>query len=273
MAQTLIKSLLKTRPTPKRLILSLLSAPTLETIEVGHLVQWGQLFGIEPSATRVAVGRLAKQGFITAVARGIYTIGPQGSLMAQTASHWAEVENRIGPWSGGWIVVHTSHLGRADKTALRARERAFRLNGFAELVSGLWCRPDNLAQALDLSRHELIAIGLEPAAVVMQATALPGVESEELYALWPRAELEAGYREYIAAMAASEKRLAKMSNDEAARETFLVGEAVIRRINADPLLPAQMVDIRARRRLIEQMVRYNELGRSVWEEFLLGSAG
>ena len=69
-------------------------------------------------------------------------------------------------------------------------------------------------------------------------------------------------------MAASEKRLGKMSNDDAARETFLVGEAVIRRINADPLLPAQMVDTRARRKLINRMVRYNETGRSVWAEFL-----
>ncbi len=115
MALTLINSLLKTRPTPKRLILSLLSAPSMETVEVGHLVQWGLLFGIEPAATRVAVGRLSKQGLITAVARGTYTIGPQGSLMAQTASHWAEVEDRVGPWSGGWIVVHTSHLGRVDR--------------------------------------------------------------------------------------------------------------------------------------------------------------
>lgn len=267
MANALINSLLETRPTPKRLALSLLSVPALETIEVRQLVEWGKLFGIEPATTRVAVGRLAKQGFITAVARGTYTIGPQGSLMAQTASHWAVAENRVGPWTGGWIVVHTSHLGRADKTALRARERAFRLNGFAELVSGLWCRPDNLAQALDLTRHQLNTLGLEPGAVVMQVSALPGTASEQLYALWPRQELEAGYREYIAAMTASEQRLRDMSNPEAARETFLVGEAVIRRINADPLLPAQMVDAGARKRLIERMMRYNKLGRSVWTTF------
>ena len=118
--------ILATKPTPKRLILSLLSAPGLQTIEVGHLVQWGQLFGIEPAATRVAVGRLAKQGLITFIARGTYTIGPQGSLMAQTASHWSQVEERVGPWTGGWIMIHSSHLGRTNKTALRARERALR---------------------------------------------------------------------------------------------------------------------------------------------------
>lgn len=272
MDKNMIDDILTTKPTPKRLILSLLSAPSLETVEVGHLVQWGQLFGIEASATRVAVGRLVKQGFITAVERGTYTIGPQGSLMAQTAGHWSQLEDRVGTWSGGWIVVHTSHLGRADKTALRARERAFRLNGFAELVTGLWCRPDNLVQTLDLTRHQLILLGLEPEAVVMQVSVFPGVESEQLYALWPRQQLEAGYREYIAAMSASEKRIKGMSIPDAARETFLVGEAVIRRINADPFLPAQMVDARSRHKLITRMVEYNQLGRSVWEEFQAGAS-
>jgi phenylacetic acid degradation operon negative regulatory protein len=263
----MMDSLLETKPTPKRLILSLMSAPSLETVEVGHLIRWGQLFGIEPAATRVAVGRLAKQGFITAVERGTYTIGPQGSLMAETASHWAQVEDRIGPWTGGWIVVHTSHLGRADKTALRARERAFRLYGFAELVAGLWCRPDNLAQLLDLTRTELIALGLESAAVVMQVRDIPGIDPETLYALWPREQIEAGCREYIKAMIRSEKHLQTIGNEEAARETFLVGEAVIRRINSDPLLPAQMIDTRARRQLIKGMVHYNQLGRAVWDKF------
>lgn len=269
----MIESLQNTKPTTKRLILSLMSAPSLETVEVGHLVQWGRLFGIEPAATRVAVGRLARQGFITALERGTYTIGPQGSVMATTASHWAEVEDRVGPWAGDWIVVHTSHLGRVDKTALRARERAFRIYGFAELVSGLWCRPDNLAQALDLTRQSLITLGLEPAAVMMQVSAIPGVDPGGIYRLWPREELEAGYREYIAAMTTSEKRVLQMSNEDAARETFLVGEAVIRRINADPLLPAQMVDTRARGQLIRGMVHYNQLGRSVWAEFQASCAG
>ena len=256
-----------TRPTPKRLILSLLSAPDMETVSVGHLIEWGQAFGIDGAATRVAVGRLARQGLIEPVERGVYTIGPRGSLMAQTASHWAQAEERIGPWDGGWIVVHTSHLGRSDKTALRARERAFRLYGFAELVAGLWCRPDNLAQLLELTRSDLQGFGLEPDAVIMQVREMPGVSAETLYALWPRRALEAGYREHISAMSQSEKRVPSLDIAAAARETFLVGEAVIKCINADPFLPAQMVDARLRRQMIRAMVSYNEFGRSVWADF------
>lgn len=263
-------SLLSARPTAKRLILSLLSAPSLKTIEISALVRWGCLFDIDATATRVAVGRLAKQGLITAITRGVYGIGPKGSLIAQTAGQWSQVESRVKPWHGGWIVAHTAHLGRSNKTALRARERAFRLNGFAELVPELWCRPDNFAETLDLTRQRLISLGLEPAAVIMQVTALPGIDTTDLFALWPRAELEASYRDYQSAMTSSLKHLESMDAATAARETFLIGEAVIRCINADPLLPAQMVDTVARQQMTNQMLDYNERGRAAWAAFMQG---
>jgi phenylacetic acid degradation operon negative regulatory protein len=255
------------KPTAKRLILSLLSAPSLEEVEVGHLVKWAELFDIEPTATRVAVGRLAKSGFITARKRGVYTIGPQGSLMARTASNWSLAEQRIRPWKGGWIIVHCSHLGRSNKTALRARERAFRLNGFAEMVSGLWCRPDNYTRPLTETREILLAIGLEPEAVMMQVSDIPGTQERELFGCWPREELEAGYHKAMENMATSTLRVGNLDIADAARETFLVGESVIRRINADPLLPEQMVDTAVRQRMIQAMMDYNTLGRSVWAEF------
>ena len=172
----------------------------------------GRLFDIEAAATRVAVGRLVKQGFIESVARGTYSIGPQGRLMAETASSWMEAELRLRPWSGGWIVVHSSHLGRTNKTALRARERAFRLNGFAELVAGLWCRPDNFREPPSATRDRLLSLGLED-------------------------------------------------------------DAVIRQINADPLLPDEMIDATARREMISAMVAYNELGSSAWSSFRRADPG
>ena len=68
-------------------------------------------------------------------------------------------------------------------------------------------------------------------------------------------------------MAVSSRQLEKLNLEDAARETFLVGESVIRRINADPLLPEQMVDTAARQQMIQAMMAYNTLGRSVWAEF------
>jgi phenylacetic acid degradation operon negative regulatory protein len=113
----------------------------------------------------------------------------------------------------------------------------------------------------------LSALGMEPAAVMMHVDVIPGSDSEYIYALWPREHLEAGYREYIALMESSTSRVARLSNPDAARETFLVGEAVIRLINADPLLTSQMIDTRGRQKLIARMVRYHTLGESIWAEF------
>lgn len=254
-------------PTPKRLILSLLSAPALETVEISKLLAWGNLFNIDNAAIRVATGRLVRQGLLESPQRGIYAIGPEGQAIAATARSWQQAELRVAPWQGEWILIHTSHLGRTNKSSLRAREQAFRLNGFAEYVSGLWCRPANLVESPAATRARLLSLGLEPDAVVAKATEIPGVGERELFDLWPRREIEACYTRHIEAVKQSTKRLPKLNLSAAARETFLVGEAVIRQINADPLLPAPMINARARREMIEQMVRYDSLGRSIWQKF------
>jgi len=263
----MVESLLNTRPTPKRLILSLLSARSIDSIEIGRVIRWGHLFGIDAAATRVALGRLVKQGFIESVSRGLYTIGPEGKLISETARSWVRAESRIGPWNGAWIAVHTSHLGRSNKTALRARERAFRLNGFAELVTGLWCRPGNYREPVPETREQLVSLGLEPAAVVMPVVELLDVSEQTLFQLWPRDQLEAEYATYTQLMQDSSARLAQLSPEEAARETFQIGEAVIRQINADPLLPDEMVNGEARREMIRQMKRYDAIGEESWRTF------
>ena len=260
------------KPTAKRLILSLLSAPSLEVVRVGFLVRWGALFEIDAAAIRVALGRLARQGLIETVERGVYTIGPAGALMARTARQWMSVEQGIRPWSGSWIFVPTANLGRSDRTALRARERALRLQGFAELHAGFWLRPDNLEQSLEATRDALVSLGLESAALVCRVTDIQGLDDDALGGLWSRAGLEEGYRTHLAAMEASARRLPELTPAEAARETFSVGESVIRLINADPLLPEQMVDAAARKQVIAKMVEYNALGEAAWKAFDLESA-
>lgn len=266
----MIETLRKTKPTAKQLILSLLSAPALKKIDIGHLIGWGRLFDIDDTATRVAAGRLVKQGLLKSLARGHYTIGPKGKLVADKASSWTLVEQKIGPWTSDWILVYTSHLGRTNKKALRARDRAFRLSGFAELVTGLWCRPSNYTEALSATKEQMVALGLDATAIVTLASDVASNDAINMTKLWPRKQIEADYRRHIQAMQKSAKRLDKLSIEEAASETFLLGEAVIRHINADPLLPIEMIDSALRKQLIEEMVAYNQLGKAVWQQFQLG---
>jgi len=257
-----------TLPSPKRLVLSLLSAHDLDQVEISRLLQWGSLFDIDAAAMRVTVGRLTRQGLLRSPQRGLYCIGPEGELITQTARDWVNAEQRIGPWHGEWIMVHTSHLGRSNKTALRARERAFRLNGLAEFVAGLWCRPANFNESLPATRARLLSLGLEAEAVIIRAADMPGTGEKELFALWPREHLEDSYHRHIRSMEKSLSGLGKLSLSRAALETMLIGEAVIRQINADPLLPDPMVDSRSRRRMIALMKRYDRSGRKVWLEFM-----
>lgn len=255
-------------PTPKRLVLSLLSAPSLPQVSIGMLVKWGQLFDIDGATLRVAVGRLTRQGLLASPERGVYTIGPEGRVMAETARDWTTAESRLGPWRGEWIFVHTSHLGRVDRRALRGRERAFRLVGFAEYVQGLWCRPANLAESTAATRARMLSLGLEADAVVLRAGDTPGVGEKELFRLWPRKRIEAEYRRHTRAMSSSMDRLEHLPLDDAAREVLLTGEAVIRQINADPLLPDAMIDGRARRAMIATMIDYDAMGRDIWRRYI-----
>lgn len=260
------------KPTAKRLVLSLLAAPSLPEVSITMLLRWGELFDIDAATMRVTVGRLTRQGLLSSVSRGIYRMGPAGRTLATAAGGWRDVESRLEAWEGDWLLVHVAHLGRVNRTGLRARERAFRLGGFAELASGLWIRPANFREAALETRQRLVALGLEPAAVMARARELPGAKERELYSLWPRRELQGDYQRQLRAMRASSARLERLSLEDAARETLLVGEAVIRQINADPLLPSAMIDTTLRGEMISRMLEYDALGRGIWGRFVASSA-
>ena len=260
------------KPTAKRLVLSLLAAPSLPEVSIANLLRWGELFAIDAATMRVTVGRLTRQGLLSSVSRGVYRMGPAGRALAMAASGWRDVESRVEDWGGDWLLVHVAHLGRVNRGELRARERAFRLGGFAEFASGLWMRPANFRESPLETRERLVTLGLEPAAIVARACELPGVNDKALYKLWPRRELERDYRRQLRAMQSSSKRLERLAMEDAARETLLVGEAVIRQVNADPLLPAAMIDTDLRGEMITRMQRYDELGRDIWRRFIESSA-
>lgn len=253
-------------PTAKRLVLSLLSSPDMDMISARRCAQWGRLFGIDPTAMRVALGRLVKTGLLRSVSRGEYAIGERGRVLRQTARSWVLAEQRIGSWDGRWLLVHSAHLGRRDKRALKAREQSLALEGFAALHPGLWCRPANYVEAPDATRARLQALGLESDAVLLRADCLLG-SSPAPEQLWPQVQLETQYRKLTRDMQTSMQRVGALAVDAMARETFLLGEAVIRQINSDPLLPESMIDSKARRKMHETMVAYDALGREVWTRF------
>lgn len=228
------------------------------------LARRAAVLGVDAAAMRVALGRLVRERIVRSPARGSYAIGELGQAMNALARGWREGEARVRPWEGRWLVVSVDHLGRTDRRQLRLRERALRLGGFARADSGLWVRADNLAQSLGDTAARLEALGLDAGALFLGDATARAADDAAFRALWPRSVIEAGYRHWIAELAASEARLATLDRDAAARETLLLGQAVIRAINLDPLLPDALVDTALRARLTAAMRRYDDTGRACW---------
>ena len=74
-------------------------------------------------------------------------------------------------------------------------------------------------------------------------------------------------------MMKSLERLASLPCDQAARESLLIGQAVIRTINFDPLLPPELGNQDAFLRMVETMVHYNNVGRKCWQAYYTAMDG
>lgn len=262
---------LERRHSAKRLILSLLSQPNVTTLSLRQLVAWGELLGQKPAAIRVTAGRLVKEDLLATASRGVYQVGPAGLVLKNKASEWMTALDRIRDWNGGWLCVHTAHLGKANRRDVRNRERAFRLFGFKELVDGIWIRPDNLTHTASQMYTELCQLGLEPDAVLLRSDVIEHGLATAPLSLWVGDALNAGYDKGVELLTSSEQKLKGQNLRSVTRETFLIGEHVIRQINADPLLPPDCVDASKRENLVHAMKRYSAFCHAQWAAFLARS--
>lgn len=250
--------------TPRSLAMWSLSTDAPQPLRASTLIERARIFDIDPAAVRVALGRLVREGSAVQVERGIYRLGPAAKALHAKARGWAEVEDGIRPWGGEWTIVLTHHLGRTDRPRMIARERALRLTGFAAADAGLWVRPDNLRRSAAALSDELLGLGLDPRAKLLTGCSASIHDNDMFRALWPTEDLEDRYRFWIFEMEKSETRVATLSKRDAARETFLLGQSVIRAINSDPLLPVELINASLRCEMIAEMKSYNVIGLRCW---------
>ncbi len=248
----------------RRVVLELLSAMGTLPSPVAGLVEACGLLGISAASTRVAITRLVATGHLEAVGRGAYRIGAAAAPLMLHTARWRELERRVRRWDGGWIGVHTAALGRTDRPALRRRERALELLGLRELAAGLFVRPDNLAGGIEAVRRELGLLGLPAAAIVARLSALDAATDERARGLWNGAELSRGYARTRARLEAWLARSDGIAPRKAARDTFRLGRAALHELAFDPLLPDALVDVAARRALVDTMLRFDAVGRRAW---------
>lgn len=261
------RSLTPQEVSPRALVLSLMSSEFSTPQPIGRLINAAALFGIEPATLRVAVTRLIKEGLLESPDRGVYRPGPKSRALTRRVQSWKDVASRVVPWNGDWLIALTQHLGRTDRKQLRARERALGLNGYQLTGTGYWVRPANLARTLDEHRSDLTGIGADEEIMLLRASDVSMAGEEDWPGLWSSDALARSYESAVQAMTESLAHLPDLSADAAARETLLIGQAVIRTINFDPLLPPELADQKEFLRMVDMMVHYNDVGRKCWQAY------
>jgi phenylacetic acid degradation operon negative regulatory protein len=256
------------RPSPRSLILDLLSTLRGGSMPVAALVAAGALFELAENSMRVAVARLLAGGQLERDERGRYRLGAGAEPVDRRVRAWRRIEERTRRWDGGWIGVLAAPGSARRRRGESPGARARRLLGFAPLEGGLALRPDNLRGGVAETREDLEALGLEEGALVFGIDEFDPVTDARARGLWDAAGLAEGYARSLRDLESSAAQLPRLGEAEAMVESFLLGGRVIRQLVLDPLLPDPVAPCGERRALVEALRRYDRLGRRAWAPFL-----
>ena len=191
-------------------------------LPVAQLVRLTGLFGISDNRARVALSRMVAAGEATSDGAGHYRLaGHLADRQArQSASRAGVTAEYDGSW---WLAVVTTSGSTAEVRGARRRVLAYAR--LAELREGVWMRPGNVAVRLPDS--------LDADVEVMQA--IPPDAGELAARLW---DLDAWSRRSIELLAALDALVP--DGPEALAPGFELSAAVLRHLQADPLLPQQL---------------------------------
>jgi phenylacetic acid degradation operon negative regulatory protein len=192
-------------------------------LPVAQLVRLTGLFGISENRARVALSRMVAAGEASTDGTGRYRLA--GHLVArqsrQSASRSGATATYEGRW---WMAVVTTTGSTAEVRAVR--RRALTYARLAELREGVWMRPDNVA----LSLPDALAGDME----VM--TAVPADPRDLAGRLWNLDGWSDGARILLDALAALTP-----DRPEALAPGFELSASVLRHLQADPLLPDELL--------------------------------
>ena len=219
--------------TARSVLVSVLLGTDPPRLPTAPLVRTAALFGISEGTTRTALSRLVAAGEAVAEDGG-YRLA--GRLVARQARQTASRRADVRPWDGSWELATIADQRRsaADRSTLRYTLGERRL---VELREGVWGRPDNL----DPERSP------EAASVVdAWCTRWTGARPEpepDVRAAFEMAAWSTHAGGLRAAMRSEQPRLDRGDVDALA-PGFVTSAAVLRHLQADPLLPAELLPAR-----------------------------
>lgn len=254
------------RPTAKRVVLELLSAaPRPHEAPAAALVAAGALLGVGESSIRVTLARLVADGTLDVGGRGVYRLGKKTAAMTKQVTSWRDLEKQVRRWDGGWAGVQLGE--QRDRSAKRRAARSLGLLGFRTLARSLHVRPDNLEGGVSALRERLLAIGgfVDDGPVVFRMTELDPATEARAEKLWDGERLSASYERMRERIERWLVASADLEPRAAAREAFFFGSDVLRQIVFDPRLPEPLVDVAARRALLDAAKKLDSHGRRIWD--------
>lgn len=202
-------------------------------LTVGELVAITSLFGISDGAARTCLWRMVSNGEL-ASDDGTYALA--GGLLERRrrVDDASRIDDQaVPPWDGTWelAVVSLERRSAADRLALRKAATALHL---AELREGVWFRPDNL----DRDRLPTLRAVLDRQCVHFH-NAATDIPAETVRSLFSLDDWTADARRFTVAMRDEIDTEAVATNDFAYQ--FALSVAVVRHLQLDPLLPAELV--------------------------------
>lgn len=219
------------RLTARSAIASTLLGVSPPELPTRSLVATVELLGIAPGTARVAMSRMVTAGELAPTAQGYRLVGR--ALLARQQRQSLSREGAAGPWSGSWrlAVVHADARPAAERAELRAALAALR---HAELREGVWLRPDNLPDHV-LPDAE--------ACVEARCTRFRTEPDEPIAlaaSLWDLDSWAGAARRLLAEAAPLAHRLHR-HDVTALADSFSLAAQVLRHLQADPLLPVELV--------------------------------
>jgi phenylacetic acid degradation operon negative regulatory protein len=201
-------------------------------LTVGELVGMASLFGISDGAARTCLWRMVSNGELTSD-DGTYALAGPLLERRQRVDDAARIDYVSGPWDGTWelAVVSLDRRSAADRLALRKAATALHL---AELREGVWIRPDNL----DRDRLPTLRAVLDRQCVHFHGAATDA-PAENMRSLFSLDDWALDARRLTVAMG-DELDVEAVSVEDFAYE-FALSVAVVRHLQLDPLLPAQLI--------------------------------
>ncbi len=198
-----------------------------------RLVRTAALFGVSEGTARTALSRMTSAGEAVAERGGYRLVGRLAERQTrQAASRRADTLD----WDGGWELATVDGDGSrpaADRAALREACRDLRL---VELREGVWARPANLDPARSPDAAAVVAAwchrwsGARPD---------PDPDVAELWDLAAWSQRAQDLRDEMEALLGPLER----RDRRALAAGFVTSAAVLRHLQADPLLPLELLPV------------------------------